>query len=196
MSAAFGYFGKFPALGDFVRGNVSRRFVEAWDTFLQEGFLTSREALGEGWREAYQTAPIWRFAVGEHLIKGGPYFGVMMPSQDAVGRLFPLTLVAQGAPAPLNDGGFYIPVEDAALNMLDSLRGKAELEAMLAALPEASASLPLPSDQSRWLSAPDEDYGAPLGLACMGLPTGRAFNTLLNQDVSDWTGEIITGELA
>lgn len=195
MGAAFGYFGKFPALGDFVRGNVSRRFVDAWDTFLQEGFLGSRETLGDGWREAYQTAPIWRFAIGEALIKGGPYYGVMMPSQDAVGRLFPLTLVAQGLPAPLGDGGFFIPVEDAALNMLDSLRGKPELEAMLAALPEAGPGFPVGTDESRWLSAPDEDYGPPLGLAHEGLPSGRAFNTLLTQDTSDWTGEIITGEL-
>ncbi len=196
MGAAFGYFGKFPALGDFVRGNTSRRFVDTWDTFLQEGFITSREALGESWRAAYQTAPIWRFAIGEAVIQGGPYYGVMMPSQDAVGRLFPLTLVAQGAPAPLSDGGFFIPVEDAALNMLDSLRGKPELEAMLAALPEAGSSLPVEPNQSRWLSAPGEEYGAPLGLAIEGLPTGGAFNTLLNQDTSDWTGEIITGELA
>lgn len=196
MSAAFGYFGKFPALGDFVRGNVSRRFVEAWDSFLQAGFLASREALGEGWHGAYQTAPIWRFALGEAVIKGGPYYGVMMPSQDAVGRLFPLTLVAQGAPAPLNDGRFFIPVEDAALNMLDSLRGKPELEAMLAALPEAGATTPIAPSQSHWLSAPGEDYGDPLGLATTGLPVGRAFNTLLNQDTGDWTGEILTGELA
>lgn len=196
MSAAFGYFGKFPALGDFVRGNTSHRFVEAWDTFLQEGFLASREALGEGWREAYQTAPIWRFAIGETLIKGGPYYGVMMPSQDAVGRLFPLTLVAQGAPVPLSDSGFFIPVEDAALNMLDSLRGKPELEAMLADLPECGSSIPVATGESRWLSAPGEEYGAPLGLAIDGLPTGGAFNTLLNQDTRDWTGDIITGELA
>lgn len=179
-----------------MRGHTSRRFIDAWDTFLQEGFLASREALNERWREAYQTAPIWRFALGEAVIKGGPYYGVMMPSQDAVGRLFPLTLIAQGPPAPLSDDGFFIPVEDAALNMLDSLRGKLELEAMLAALPASGSTIPVAAGESRWLSAPGEAYGAPLGLSIAGLPTGRAFNTLLNQDVSDWTGEIITGELA
>ena len=195
MSAAFGYFGKFPALGDFVRGGVSRRFVNAWDPFLQNGFLASREALGEGWREAYQTAPIWRFAIGADVIEGGPYYGVMMPSQDAVGRLFPLTLVAQGESVALGDGDFFIPLEDAALNMLDSLRGKPELEAMLAALPMPEGTAPLAPGQSRWLSAPGEEYGAPLGLACEGLPRGTAFNTLLNQNTSDWSGDIITGEL-
>ena len=196
MSAAFGYFGKFPALGDFVRGNVSRRFVDAWDSFLQNGFLASRDALGEAWRDAYQTAPIWRFALGEGVIKGGPYYGVMMPSQDAVGRLFPLTLVAQGTPAPLSDGVFFIPVEDTALNMLDSLRGKPELEAMLNALPDAGSSIPVSGGQSRWLSAPGEEYGDPLGLSIDGLPAGRSFNTLLTQDIIDWSGDIITGELA
>jgi len=195
MAAAFGYFGKFPALGDFVRGSVSRRFVDEWDAFLQHGFLHSREAMGESWRETYQTAPIWRFALGEDVIKGGPYFGVMMPSQDAVGRLFPLTLVAQGAPAALGDDGFFIPLEDVALNMLDSLRGKPELEAMLAALPEPAAAAPLPAGQSRWLSAPGEDFGSPLGLACDGLPGDAAFPTLLTQNTSDWSGDIITGEM-
>jgi type VI secretion system protein ImpM len=195
MAAAFGYFGKFPALGDFVRGGVNRQFVEPWDRFLQEGFLASRAALGARWEETYQTAPIWRFALGEKVIKGGPYFGVMMPSQDAVGRVFPLSLLARGTPAALDDDGFFIPLEDVALNMLDSLRGKSELEAMLAGLPEAAAGALLPENQSRWLSAPGEDYGTPLGLACTGLPAGRAFTTLLTQDVSDWAGTIITGAL-
>ena len=195
MVATLGYFGKFPALGDFVRGNVSRRFVDAWDAFLQNGFLYSRETMGESWRETYQTTPIWRFALGESVIGGGPYFGVMMPSQDAVGRLFPLTLVARGTPAALGDHGFFIPLEDAALNMLDSLRGKPELEAMLAALPAPAAGAPLPPAQSRWLSAPGEDFGLPLGLSCEGLPENAAFSTLLTQKKSDWSGEIITGEL-
>lgn len=194
MSAAFGYFGKFPALGDFVRGQVSRHFVDAWDVFLQNGFLSSREALGEDWREAYQTAPIWRFALGEDVIKGGPYYGVMMPSQDAVGRLFPLTLVAQGETAPLSDGSFFIPVEDAALNMLDSLRGKSDLEAMLANLAAANSHVLVEAEQTRWLSAPGEEYGAPLGLSFEGLPSGKPFTTLLTQDTIDWSGDIITGE--
>ena len=196
MAAAFGYFGKFPALGDFVRGNVSRRFVNKWDPFLQHGFLASRAALGAEWDDAYQTAPIWRFALGADVIEGGPYYGVMMPSQDAVGRRFPLTLVAEGAPVPLGNADFYIPVEDVALNMLDSLRGKPELEAMLAALPFPPEIMEIAPGQSRWLSAPGEEYGAPLGLACNGLPDSAAFNTLLTQEKSDWSGDIITGELA
>jgi len=195
MGAAFGYFGKFPALGDFVRGNISRHFVNVWDPFLQNGFLASRASLGEAWKEAYQTAPIWRFALGEALIAGGPYYGVMMPSQDAVGRLFPLSLVAQGTPARLGDDGFFIPLEDVALNMLDSLRGKSELEALLEALPAAAQTAPIDAGESRWLSAPGEDYGTPLGLACTGLPEGAAFITLLNQSKNDWSGDIITGEL-
>ena len=197
MAAAFGYFGKFPALGDFVRAGIDRKFIEPWDHFVQSGLLASRAAMGEeNWRKAYQSAPIWRFALGERVIAGGPYYGVMMPSQDAVGRLFPLTLVAAGPAPALNDAAFFVPLEDAALNMLDSLRSKPELAAMLSALPDAASNGEIAADQSLWLSAPGEGYGAPLGLSCTGLPDIKSFNTLLNQDKSDWSGEIITGEFA
>jgi len=196
MVTAPGYYGKFPALGDFVRGGVDRRFVQAWDAFLQAGLLASRQSLGAAWRDSYQTAPIWRFALGAGVVAGGASFGVMMPSQDAVGRLFPLTLVGAGPPPALNDNDYFTALEDVALNMLDSLRGKPELEAMLAALPAPVAGPSPPAGQSRWLSAPDAEFGTPLGLACNGLPTGTAFKTLLTQDTSDWTGEIITKALA
>ncbi len=197
MGAAVGYFGKFPALGDFVRAGIGRKFIEPWDHFLQTGLLASREAMGEeSWRAAYQTAPIWRFALGAGLVADGPYYGVMMPSQDAVGRLFPLTLVAAGPPPALNDAAFFVPLEDAALNMLDSLRSKPELEAMLAALPDPTTTGTAGPQQSLWLSAPDEGFGTPLGLSCAGLPEGSAFNTLLTQDISDWSGDVITGDLA
>jgi len=110
--------------------------------------------------------------------------------------LFPLTLVGAGPPPALNDNGYFTALEDVALNMLDSLRGKPELAAMLAALPAPDAGPSPPACQSHWLSAPDAEFGAPLGLACNGLPTGAAFNTLFTQDTSDWTGEIITKALA
>lgn len=191
MAGAFGFFGKIPALGDFMRGgDISRRFVTAWDGFLQSGFLESRAILGDDWREAYQTAPIWRFSLGAGVIDGGPYTGVMMPSQDAVGRLFPLTIVAASPPPEggLDVRDFYLPIEDAALDMLDSLRGKSDLEAAVGKLQLPDISSETANDTSEWLSAPDEGYGEPLGLSHIGLPSKTAFQTLLTQDVSNWSG--------
>lgn len=193
MAGAFGFYGKIPALGDFLRGgDISRAFVSAWDGFLQSGLLESRNNLGDSWPEAYQTAPIWRFGLGASVIEGGPYTGVMMPSQDAVGRLFPLTIVI-AAPPPaegLESRDFYLPIEDAALDMLDSLRGKPELEQAVAKLNLPDISTGIAQDTSEWLSAPDAGYGEPLGLSCLGLPSKTAFQTLLTQDVSVWEGSV------
>ncbi len=196
MSAEFGFFGKFPALGDFVRGgNIPRCFVNAWDPFLQKGFLASRAALADKWAEVYQTAPIWRFAIGADIIDGGPYTGVMMPSQDAVGRLFPLTIVAPCAMPEngLNNREFYLPIEDAALDMLDSLRGKIDLEILVSQFELPDALRGIAADTSQWLSAPEEGFGAPLGLSHIGLPNADSFKTLLSQDVSCWQGSVIKG---
>ena len=196
MAGAFGFYGKIPALGDFMRGGqISRSFVNAWDPFLQAGFLVSRATMGEIWKEAYQTAPIWRFGIGASVIEGGPYTGVMMPSQDAVGRPFPLTIVVGAAPPAngLDDREYYLPIEDAALDMLDSLRGKPDLETAILGFDIPSGSNELAADTSEWLSAPDEGYGEPLGLSHIGLPSEQSFQTLLTQDVSAWAGSITKG---
>lgn len=91
-SGAFGAFGKIPALGDFFRFGMAPGFVAAWDDWLQRGILAGRDRLGEGWQDCYMTAPIWRFALAPGLAGGEAALGVMMPSVDRVGRLFPLTL--------------------------------------------------------------------------------------------------------
>jgi len=197
MSGTFGFFGKIPALGDFMRGgNISREFVNAWDPFLQSGILASRAALADGWGEAYQTAPIWRFAIGRDVISGGPYMGVLMPSQDAVGRLFPLTIVAASAPpeAGLKDSEYYLPIEDAALDMLDALRGKSDLENAVSVFDQPEILSGIADNTCEWLSAPDEGYGKPLGLSHIGLPDAGSCQTLFTQDFSRWLGSVTEGE--
>ena len=102
----FGYYGKMPAHGDFVRSRADVGFVAGWDRWLQESLAESRAALGHAWQAAYEAAPIWRFALAAGVCGDAPVLGVMMPSQDRVGRCFPLTLFARlkrsaGAGAPL-----------------------------------------------------------------------------------------------
>ena len=92
--AGFGAYGKMPALGDFFRIAPPPGFVEAWDPWLQERLLDLRNALGERWRDAYLTAPIWRFTLSPGTAGEGAVVGVLMPSVDRVGRNFPLTLAA------------------------------------------------------------------------------------------------------
>ena len=99
MGVRFGAFGKFPALGDFLRMDLSRGFIDPWDRWLQEGMINAHAALGTAWQECYFSAPIWRFHLSPGLVGAAPVMGVMMSSVDRVGRQFPLTLAS-----PLPDG--------------------------------------------------------------------------------------------
>ena len=93
-----GVYGKLPARGDFITRRFSRRFVEAWDEWLGQAILASREALPERWAEIYLTSPIWRFAIGDGICGPNTVLGVFVPSVDKVGRHFPLTLGCELAP--------------------------------------------------------------------------------------------------
>ena len=88
-----GLFGKLPAKRDFVAFGASRRFLEAWEPWLQAGMATSKQSVGTGWTELYNRAPIWRFWLGADFC-GEAMIGAFMPSVDGVGRSFPLTLFA------------------------------------------------------------------------------------------------------
>jgi type VI secretion system protein ImpM len=88
-----GLYGKLPAKRDFVAANVSRRLLEAWEPWLQASVATSRQMLGESWRDAYNSAPIWRFWLGAGFC-GEAVLGALMASIDGVGRYFPLTVFA------------------------------------------------------------------------------------------------------
>jgi len=93
--AQAGWFGKIPALGDFVARRLTPQFIEAWDHWLSIEILASRRKLGPDWSEAYGNAPTWRFALTPGVLDDGYWYGVLTPSVDRVGRHFPLTFVAR-----------------------------------------------------------------------------------------------------
>ncbi len=91
---AAGWCGKIPSAGDFVARRVPAAFTEAWDRWLQVVLEGSRERLGARWREEFLSMPVWRFVFSPRLVTGDAWAGVLLPSVDAVGRYFPLTIVA------------------------------------------------------------------------------------------------------
>lgn len=114
----FGAYGKMPALGDFFRLRVAQEFVTVWDGWLQAVLLSSRQILGGRFEDCYMTAPVWRFVLPPGMAGGTGMIGVLMPSVDRVGRLFPLTLVGPCGPAaPLRD----LALHHAALDALEAL---------------------------------------------------------------------------
>ncbi len=151
MVEGFGAFGKMPGLGDFFRFNTPPGFVEVWDQWLQEHILETRQALGEGWHDTYMSAPIWRFTLAAGLAGAHKVQGVLMPSVDRVGRLFPLTLMAplDGDSTALADHFAARPVftalEDIALDMLEDGHTRDGLQERLGAIrpPKPADTSPL-----------------------------------------------------
>jgi type VI secretion system protein ImpM len=120
-----GFYGKVPALGDFVSRRLPRSFIDPWDAWLQSALLASRETLAENWLSVFLVSPIWRFALSPGLCGPSAWVGVMMPSVDRVGRYFPLTL-AQGIDEQYlsavfsADADWFAQLENLALTVLNA----------------------------------------------------------------------------
>jgi type VI secretion system protein ImpM len=92
--ATAGWFGKIPALGDFASRRLPASFIEAWDEWLSTEIFEARQALGPDWAPSYGNAPTWRFALMPGVLDSAYWYGILAPSEDRVGRQFPLTLAA------------------------------------------------------------------------------------------------------
>ena len=99
-AVAVGFYGKLPSRGDFVRAGLPAGFVTPWDAWLQGVLPGSRTLLGGRWQPAWMEAPVWRFLLRAGECGPGAVLGLWMPSVDAVGRAFPLTIAAVFANGP------------------------------------------------------------------------------------------------
>lgn len=79
-----GFFGKLPATGDFVWRGLPDAFRKAWDTWLTRHIAP----LQRDGRVFPPAGLRFRLPSGGHLAGG-----VILPSEDSAGRLFPLSLV-------------------------------------------------------------------------------------------------------
>jgi type VI secretion system protein ImpM len=157
-SAAPGWYGKLPTLGDFASRRLGADFIEPWDAWLGAGLGAQRERMGDAWLEAYLASPAWRFVLMpgaiETLSPPRALAGVLMPSVDRVGRYFPLTLVADLEPLPSSVASIEAllawlhRLEDVALDALQDDWSIDELEAALAASGSAALDAEPPFAQA------------------------------------------------
>ncbi len=85
------YYGKLPSHGDFISQYTPRAFTRVWDTWLQESMLQWRNKLPEGWVADYMTMQPYRFILSAGIAGEVIWCGVLFPSRDKSGRLFPFT---------------------------------------------------------------------------------------------------------
>lgn len=213
MASGFGAFGKIPALGDFLRLNLSPGFVQPWDDWLQAGIMELKERLGERWNDTYLSAPIWRFTLPQGAAGSQAVSGILMASVDRVGRQYPLTLAIPHATqnTPMThfaNTPIFERLEDIALQTLDDDSTRDTLTSALSQihLIETNAtpdiSLPyaggLPPAQVLAAKSITQNHGATTALwstamegdhrlmPCRGLPQARDLQALFDISFAAW----------
>jgi type VI secretion system protein ImpM len=102
-----GFHGKLPNVGDFVQRRLPAVFVDRWDAAMQSALAEASVATGDAWRDVFLASPTWRFAVATRVCGQLPWVGVVVPSHDRVGRVYPLVLAV--SPPRAADGWPQIP---------------------------------------------------------------------------------------
>lgn len=101
-----GLHGKLPAHGDFVGRGLGRPFIKAWDRWICEGLLEAEASQGATlWAGWHHRAPRALWIPPGHLCRQS-VTGLVLASSDAVGRQFPLALLALGAETRPNPGWY------------------------------------------------------------------------------------------
>lgn len=202
-----GFCGKLPSHRDFISRRVAPDLLARWGEWLDIAMEHSREALGETWLATYLSAPIWRFAVSPGCCGERPFLGVLMPSLDAIGRYYPLSILvpadSQSVTAEIAVAAtqWYGRVEDLALSCLSDDFDFTRFDGALAgevlatgsdsasALPQTEPTAGLPRLLGRLLEQHAVSYslwwtsGSPsmaaTSRAFPGLPNGQDFCELL-----------------
>jgi type VI secretion system protein ImpM len=142
VSSTAGWFGKVVMLGDFAHRRLPTTFIEPCDRWLSQCITASRVQLGSRWLDTYLTGPLWRFAWAPGVIDERWWFGVLMPSVDAVGRYFPLIVAGSDQNPPMSAAAlelldrWYAHAGDAALQTLQGGATLAGFEAALSTAPD------------------------------------------------------------
>ena len=183
-----GVFGKLPCHGDFVRRGLPQSFVGPWDAWLQASVGHAIAIMGASFAPNWLQAPNWRFHLPAGVCGPDEVAGVVLPSADAVGREFPLTLAAvlsEGEGRP--PGSWFDALELMGRLARDQCQN---VDALFARLPEALAdvvTLPPGSFTSTgWWTSDGRKW--PLSV----LPTTQQFLSLLDGQVN----AVATGQAA
>lgn len=178
-----GWFGKLPGSGDFAQRRLDPDFTQHWDHWLQDGMAELRQRHAD-WLTHYLQAPVWQFMLGQDVLAERAWLGVLMPSVDAVGRYFPMTVVTpiEAGCSPQWAAWWWQRVGHSLLAALeqedDVTRFEVRLAQNLSAPPPDSAVWPeLPTaplrDESVWWTMGHD--ATPQVLRLAGLPGAARF---------------------
>ncbi len=177
---ALGIYGKMPAHGDFVRRGLPSSFVTPWDAWLSAGVAAARDQLAAGFEAVWDAAPAWRFSLPAGVCGPDAVAGVMLPSEDTVGRRFPLTAAALLPAGVIPEEAWFARLEAA---VRAARQGAIDADGMIRAMQSTPEPEPEPE------AAPGDVLGM-LGGGMAGMALGgarvSAAETPAAQDPGQW----------
>ena len=152
-----GWYGKLPSAGDFMHRRMSREVMAWWDRWLQAGLVATSHGLADTSRRAFEAAPAWNFAVPAGAGGGVVQLGCILPSQDRVGRRYPVCASAcmppeTCQPALLADAAMFF--RQSALGLWSGVRHRHAPEVIDRAIAQTADWLMVPSAATSSLPAP------------------------------------------
>lgn len=85
----FAWYGKMPSVGDFVSRRMPYPLQQFWDDWCAAGLESLKaNSLASGWN-IWRGSPMWAFILPEQASIPLSQLGVLAPSCDRVGRIFP-----------------------------------------------------------------------------------------------------------
>jgi type VI secretion system protein ImpM len=118
---AIGWWGKLPARGDFVGDGLPRDWLRRWDGWLQRALAEAARNLGPArLRERLAAMRPWQCVVLPRRPDEPAHLGVVAPSQDRVGRVFPM-LLAEAYDAAALDAASAAQLQARGLTLADWL---------------------------------------------------------------------------
>jgi type VI secretion system ImpM family protein len=145
-------FGKLPSHGDFISRGLDLTACDAWDRWASEGLEAARAALGEGFDEAHDRAPPWRFIDPPGRFGRDWRAGALAPSIDAAGRRFMIMLAADGLSSDQAGGGGEAIAEEMESLIYQAFESGWDADAAIAAAqgPLEEIGPDSPSPRPRW----------------------------------------------
>lgn len=87
-----GFYGKIPALGDFVSRGLKTEIVNTLDSWLTD-YMSALPLVLPNYQTDWESLPIWRFITAQSIFSEHICVGLLASSYDSVGRLFPVVIL-------------------------------------------------------------------------------------------------------
>ncbi len=94
----FAWFGKLPSAGDFVSRRMSYAVRQFWDGWCAAGMDALKAGSSATGLDVWGSTPQWAFVLPAQPGIDAAQLGVLAPSCDRVGRVFPFVVAAPLAP--------------------------------------------------------------------------------------------------